>query len=60
MRNSIERYRQLCAKGLSVEQIAIRLGVNKNTVYQNCKRHRIAVGAAARSESPAASSVKSA
>lgn len=46
MRNSLERYRQLCAKGLTVPQIAARLGVNRNTVYQTCKRHGISVAAA--------------
>jgi transposase len=43
MSNSIDRYRQLCAQGLNALQIAERLQVNKNTVYQNCKRHGIAL-----------------
>jgi transposase len=43
MRNDIERYRHLCAQGLNAQQIARRLKVKKNTVYQNCKRHGIAL-----------------
>lgn len=43
MRTSIERYRELCAKGLNAPQIAMRLGVNRNTVYKTCKRHGIEI-----------------
>lgn len=44
------RLRELCAKGLSVPQIAARLGVTTDAVYRLCKRKGIAVAAAKRSD----------
>jgi hypothetical protein len=60
MSNSADRYRQLCAKGLDPHQIAERLGVKKNAVYQMCKRHGIAVGVKGKTNSRASSLVKNA
>jgi hypothetical protein len=57
---NIDRLRELCAKGLSRDQIAQRLGVTHNAVHQACKRHGISVAAAAGYESRVGSSVKTA
>lgn len=43
MSGRIEQYRQLCSQGLNARQIATRLRVKKNAVYQTCKRHGISL-----------------
>lgn len=45
-RVDVERLKQLCAKNLNAIQIAARLGVSKNAVWEACKRHGISVAAA--------------
>ncbi len=48
VRIDIGRLRQLCAKNLNAVQIAARLGVSKEAVWNACKRHGITVVAAPR------------
>lgn len=42
------RIRELCAKGLNAQQIAIRLGVSVSAVHLHCKKNGISVAAAPR------------
>lgn len=51
------RLRELCAKGLNAQQIATRLGVTPNAVYQRAKRLGISVAAVEGYESRASSFV---
>jgi hypothetical protein len=46
MRVDVERVRELCAKGLNVNQIGARLGLAPRTVRAACKRNGITVAAA--------------
>jgi hypothetical protein len=43
-----QRFRELCAKGLTAPQIATRLGVSQSAVHQACKRLNVTVAAAPR------------
>lgn len=49
------RLTELCAKGLSVPQIAVRMGVSENTVRYAVKRLSLSVVARKRSDYPAGS-----
>lgn len=49
MKVDVERLRQLCAKKLTANQIAARLGIDPDSVRRVCRRHGITIVAAPRS-----------